>query len=346
MPSSAKIELLSRAIEALRDSTNLSVLTTSLESSSRDSEYDAVLRIGRGNNRTEYAATLKRSLTHPVIGSLVSHIRRSKPRGVLVTHHITPAQADRLRHFNVPFFDTAGNAFFDDPNLFVFVSGRKPDEGKPKDTPSRAFQASGLRTVFALLCNPGLELQPYRNIATAASVSHGTIGVVMSDLEKEGYLIEMGPRGRRLTNKANLIRRWIETYPQQLRSKLLLGRYSSPKSEWWQDARLEPLGAYWGGEVAAAKLTGHLRPEQKTIYADRVVPEILAKFALKKDLNGDLEMLRKFWSFDDESAKNGIVPPLLVYADLIASGDDRNIETAEIIYDTTISRLIGEASTV
>jgi hypothetical protein len=35
-----------------------------------------------------------------------------------------------------------------------------------------------------------------------------------------------------------------------------------------------------------------------------------------------------------------------VYADLIASGDDRNIETAEIIYDTQISRLLGEASTI
>jgi hypothetical protein len=59
-----------------------------------------------------------------------------------------------------------------------------------------------------------------------------------------------------------------------------------------------------------------------------------------------VEILKKFWAFKEESAKNGIVPPLLVYADLMASGDDRNIETAEIIYDTKISRLLGEASTV
>ncbi len=33
----------------------------------------------------------------------------------------------------------------------------------------------------------------------------------------------------------------------------------------------------------------------------------------------------------------GIAPPLLVYADLIASGDDRNIEAAEIIYDNYLA---------
>ena len=34
----------------------------------------------------------------------------------------------------------------------------------------------------------------------------------------------------------------------------------------------------------------------------------------------------------------GIAPPLLVYADLMATGDDRNIETAGIIYDKYLVR--------
>ena len=168
----------------------------------------------------------------------------------------------------------------------------------------------------------------------------------MRDLEKEGYLIDMGARGRRLTKKADLVKQWAERYPQQLRPKLLLARYSSKNSDWWKQAHLERFDAYWGGEVAAAKLTQYLRPQQKTIYAATTIPELQAKFALKKDPNGDLEILKRFWAFDDESAKSNIVPPLLVYADLIASSDDRNIETAEIIYDSQISRLIGEAPTV
>jgi hypothetical protein len=346
MPRTTDIELLSRATEALRDTVGLSVITVSLENTAQDHGYDALLRIGRGNARTEYAATLKKYVTNDTLGTLASQVRKSKPQGILVTHHITAKQSDKLKHLNVPFFDTAGNAFLNDAHIFVFVSGRQPDYEKSKEKPNRAFQPSGLRTIFALLCNPGLELQGYREIATAAKVSHGTIGLVMNDLEREGYLIDMGTRGRRLTKKEDLIKRWTERYPQQLRPKLLLGRYSSAKSDWWKHTNLERAGAYWGGEVAAAKLTQYLRPEKKTIYATSTLPQIQAKYALKKDPNGDVEILKRFWDFKEESDKNGIVPPLLVYADLMASGDDRNIETAEIIYDTKISGLLGEAPTV
>jgi hypothetical protein len=276
---------------------------------------------------------------------LATQLRRFQPQGILVTHHVTPNQAEKLKQLNVSFFDTAGNAFLNDPPLYVFVSGRRPEHERHKEKPSRAFMPSGLRTIFALLCKPGLELQSYRDIATAANVSHGTIGWVMRDLEKERHLVDMGTRGRRLTKKADLVKRWVEAYPQQLRPKLLIARYSSKDSDWWKDADLERFGAYWGGEVAAAKLTKDLRPQQKTIYAVTTIPEIQVKYAFKKDPNGDVEILKRFWAFDEEASKTGIVPPLLVYADLIASGDDRNIETAEIIYDTQISRLLGETPT-
>jgi hypothetical protein len=342
----AEVELLSQAIEALRSTVGLSVITASLQDAAHDRGYDALLRIGRGQVRTEYAATIKKYITSETLSAIASQIRRTRPQGILVTHHVTPPQADMLKRLDVPFFDTAGNAFLNDPSFFVFVSGRRPESEKPKEKPSRAFQPSGLRTLFALLSKPGLELEAYRDIATAAKVSHGTIGWVMSDLEKEGYLIDQGAKGRRLTKKSKLVKRWVETYPQQLRPKLLIARYSSKHPDWWKQAHLERSAAYWGGEVAAAKLTQYLRPELKTIYASTTLPEIQAKFALRKDPNGDVEILKKFWAFKEESAKNDIVPPLLVYADLMASGDDRNIETAEIIYDTKISRLLGEASTV
>lgn len=346
MRRDAEVELLSRAIEALRNTTGLSVITRSLPDAGPDLGYDALLRITRGDAWTEYAATIKKHLTSAMLGAVASQIRRTRPRGILVTHHVTPPQADKLKRLNVPFFDSAGNALLDNASFFIFVSGRRAESEKPKEKPSRAFQPSGLRTLFALLSKPGLELEGYRDIATAAKVSRGTVGWVMSDLEKDRYLIDQGAKGRRLIKKADLVKRWVEAYPQQLRPKLLIARYYSKNPEWWKQAHLERSGAYWGGEVAAAKLTQHLRPELKTIYASTTLPEIQAKFALRKDPNGDVEILKKFWAFKEESAKNGIAPPLLVYADLMASGDDRNIETAEIIYDTTISRLLEEASTV
>ncbi len=35
-----------------------------------------------------------------------------------------------------------------------------------------------------------------------------------------------------------------------------------------------------------------------------------------------------------------VVPPVLIYADLLRMADDRNLETAEILYDQCIARLV------
>ncbi len=49
-------------------------------------------------------------------------------------------------------------------------------------------------------------------------------------------------------------------------------------------------------------------------------------------------LLKKQWKL----AEKGLVPPLLIYADLMATGDARVIEAAEIIYDNYLTRLIVE----
>src|SRR3569832_229608 len=118
MRKTAEVELLSRAIEALRSTAGLSVITSSLEDTFHDRGYDALLRIGRNNAPTEYAAIIKRYVTNDTMGALAAQLRHTKPRGILVTHHVTPSQSDKLKILNVPFFDTAGNAFLADETLY------------------------------------------------------------------------------------------------------------------------------------------------------------------------------------------------------------------------------------
>jgi len=52
--------------------------------------------------------------------------------------------------------------------------------------------------------------------------------------------------------------------------------------------------------------------------------------------------LRKFWKFEPDWGYPNVTPPILIYADLLATADARNIETAKIIYDKEIARLIGD----
>ncbi|MCK5356795.1 MAG: hypothetical protein KAJ48_00235, partial [Elusimicrobiales bacterium] len=44
-----------------------------------------------------------------------------------------------------------------------------------------------------------------------------------------------------------------------------------------------------------------------------------------------------FWNFNFDNEEKQIVPPLLVYADLMATKDPRNHEVAKIIYEQYIA---------
>jgi hypothetical protein len=168
---------------------------------------------------------------------------------------------------------------------------------------------------------------------------------VMHELNDTGFLLVVGKgKGRkiRLINKERLLERWITAYAEQLRPKLMLGRYRGAAG-WWKEVTLDPKHALWGGEVAALKLTGHLNPQEATIYADKEnLAALLIQHKLKKDPAGDVEFLYRFWRQDAVLPNRDMVHPLLVYADLMATGNQRNIETARMIYDQHIIQLVRE----
>ena len=46
-----------------------------------------------------------------------------------------------------------------------------------------------------------------------------------------------------------------------------------------------------------------------------------------------VEIREKFWGFETVEMRPDIVPPLLAFADLLATGEPRNVEAAGMIYD-------------
>jgi hypothetical protein len=77
--------------------------------------------------------------------------------------------------------------------------------------------------------------------------------------------------------------RWVTGFAEQLRPKLVHGRYQGTPG-WWHNVTLDPETALWGGEVAAAKLTKHLKPQDVILYVDRQKPNaILTANKLKSD---------------------------------------------------------------
>jgi hypothetical protein len=302
---------------------------------------DYLLRIVIKGKEIRYYAEIKANVTKADKLLLMMRKGEFDHPLLLVTKYINTQLADDLKQNGTEFIDTAGNAFINQPPLYIFVKGNKPDIVKAPPL-KRAFKPAGLKVIYAFLCNPGLENKTYREIAAETGVALGTVDWIMRELKELGFLLDMGKRGQRLIQKENLLQRWITAYPEQLRPKLTLGRFRGEYG-WWQRKTLDPFKGQWGGEVAAAKLTQYLQPQIITIYVTpQEIDQLLIKNRLKRDQTGDVEILKRFWKPPEIWKYQDLVHPILIYADLLATGNERNIETAKIIYDQHIVQLIRE----
>ncbi len=336
-PKGTEATILREALEAFEEVTALRAAAVTEHVRLPEGVADAIFELPDGR---KFVVEVKRMLTPATLGQAAAQLARFKKPGVLVTQYVTPPMAERLKALDVPFMDTAGNAYVRLPNLFIYVTGRKPGAPAPREKRVRALRPTGLRVIFALLCNPDLVNAPYRDIAEAAGVALGTVGWVFYDLRRLGYIRESKAHGRIYENRLGLIDKWVEAYTQELRPKLKPRRYRVTNADWWKGEDLAELDMWLGGEPAAAVLTKHLRPEVVTVYGDTYFAALARRIQPIKDEQGNLELLQKFWHFDVPRAdkRYPLVPPLLVYADLVATADARNIETAQIIRERFLAK--------
>ena len=297
----------------------------------RKTTVDATVRLGYGGREVTYAADVKRGLRPDALGAVIHQFERLGEQGLLVADYVTPPMAEQLRARGIPFVDTAGNAYIDQPPLLVWVKGEKPQLAAGARRPAgRAFQATGLQVLFALICHPEWVELPYREIAQRAGVAHGTVGWVMVELPELGYVTQARGR-RRLLQRERLLQQWAEFYPRVLRPRLLLGRYRADDLAWWDTIDPGRYGAVLGGEPAGGRITRYLRPGTATFYAEKIDPRLLVDLRLRTDAAGNVEIYRRFWTFAGKDA--ALAPEPLVYADLMATGDGRCIETAKLVFE-------------
>lgn len=336
-------EILQYALEVFKKNVALPVdIEKEADVTLQNLKADWLLRITVQGTELRFYAEVKTNITKAGIGMILLQKAKFPYQTLLVTRHVTAQMAEQLKQDDIQFIDTAGNAYINQPPLYIFVKGNKPPDIFRHPPLKRAFKPAGLRVIYAFLCNPGLENKTYRDIAEVADVALGTVGWIIRDLKEMGYLLDMGKRGYKLIQKENLLKRWLTDYPEKLRPKLVLGHFRGPY-DWWQQKTLNPVYAQWGGELAAAKLTKYLKPEVITIYTTpQQLKPLLIENRLKKDPEGDVEILNRFWTPLETWQYEDMVHPILVYADLMATGNQRNIETAKMIYEQYLVRHIRE----
>lgn len=297
-----------------------------------DGEPDAVVEVSRPSGATRtYAVEIRRNVPPELATAL--HRRGSHPT-LVVTRSITQRAAELLRARGIDYIDEAGNAHIAWDDVLIDVRGRR-QAGRPAGGPSarggKAFGRAGLQVGFVLLSWPHLAAEPLRKLASVSGASLGTVKMVIDELTHAGYLYDaMGER--RLGRAGELLNRWSEAYSTTLSPALSLGEFSVPDIMWWPNSEEEFLNAdaQLGGEAGASLIDPHLVPTTLTLYVDQMPSELIGRHRMVRASHtaGNVHLRKRFWRNPGEP---WVVSPVLIYADLLASGDPRQREHADRI---------------
>lgn len=251
---------------------------------------------------------------------------------MLMAYRIEPNAKKELRRLDIPYLESNGNLFMHKGQLFFWLEHSKPLK-LDKQQGNRAFTKTGLRAIFHFLRFEEDINLPYRAIAEITGTALGNVPNILKGLKEQGFLLPLNKREYKLQNKKELLNRWIAGYQQDLKPSLHISTFRFLKPEDFHDWKQLPLKtglSWWGGEPGADLYTNYLHPEVLTIYTSESRSELIKNYRLVPDPKGNVSAYEKFWNKDE--GNHNIVPPLLVYADLMGTGDRRCLETAEKLY--------------
>jgi hypothetical protein len=315
-------EIINKAIENIQYNTEIQVFYKNQE------PLDGVLDIAYEDKRYRFTVEIKRELRTHQLPKIEDYYQHHKDF-LLVANHIFPKIKAELRERGIPYLEANGNMYLKKKGLYLFIDGQKPLNIK-KNKGNRAFTKTGLKVLFYLLRHKAAINLPQRELAAEVNVALGNIPQVIEGLKETGYLIPVNNKTYAWENRKALLERWIAEYATELRPKLLKDTFALKGN--WENMEFDNNKTVWGGEPAADILTHYLRPEKFVIYTQETRLDLIKKYKLMPDKNGEIEVLDMFWN--PTEAKTA--PPLLVYAELMLEGGKRNKETAEKIYNEYI----------
>ena len=244
---------------------------------------------------------------------------------LLVLGYVQPSIMQTLYDNGICVIDYAGNCMIKHGLLCVNVSGRK--NTYRNDIKSHALSESAIKLIYRFLSEKQFIGKAYRTISSETGMSLGSIKNTIEELTNRQFVMHTD-KGRRLINEDKLLELWVQEYNQTIRPKLILRRMSfktdMTRSK-WHEMNL-PDGMSWGGDCGANLTDGYLIPGSFEIYTSKPSAMLMTTGMVIPNENGEITLYQKFWN-DDNDTK--IAPKIIIYADLMNSGDSRQIEAAQ-----------------
>ena len=304
-------------------------LEENLIASDRDGDGDGLVSIRMKNGDTyTFMAEVKNLHRKESLNNIIKQMAYPShlPR-LLLCNPISPTLADICEKHGLNFIDSAGNARVHVPGLHFVREGLKYKEDLSFLTNSQPKITEGtLKLLFVLLAQPDTINLTYRALAQMAGISLGMVSKAFEYLKNQRYY-RNSKGGRRLTDPEKMMVLWLHEYATTLKPKLKSLRAEVPAD--WTQLKLKQ-GDIWGGEVAANLLSdGYLIPENLQLFTNISLLQRSAELGIRRNNQGNFWLIGAFWG---ETLKvNRIGEVMLCIAELIASNDDRNIETARMI---------------
>lgn len=249
---------------------------------------------------------------------------------MLVAERLYPNIKKLLNEAGIDWMDIAGNIHLEEGETLIWIDRHTTTPIQQKK--NRAFTKTGLKVVFLFLHEETWLNKTYREIAEAADVALGNIKHVLDGLKEHEFVYAKNKNVLKLKNREKLLDQWITVFADELKPRIQKGRYNFINKEAEQNWKNLPLDEqdHWGGEPAADLLTNDLKPMGYILYTQKNRAELMKKFKLMPDENGKVEIREPYWTVENELPN--IAPRLVVYTDLMVTGDPRNIKIAEEIY--------------
>lgn len=250
---------------------------------------------------------------------------------ILLARYVPRPLARELVAAGANYLDLEGNCQLRLGERFVaLVEGRIPERRGPE---GRGLRAPGYQVLFAILARPEILNEGIVRIGGLAGVGKTTVAETLDKLKHDGLLAEVGGK-RRLVKPREVLDRWLAGYANAVRPRLLIGRFRTQDADPGQlERRIEQTlgdetGWAWGGGAAAMRLTKHYRGETTILHVARQVPDLPRRLRALRHADGPLVILGAPGPIAFEGALERTIHPLLVYTELLNTGDDRARETA------------------
>lgn len=250
---------------------------------------------------------------------------------------ITDKSATAFRELGLQFVDRCGNAHLIFGDVYVDVRGRRPSGPagslsmkSPSDAAQNLFSRRRAQVIFALLTWPEVATWTLREISEVSGVSLGQAQQTLKQLDSEGFYIDR--TSGEILNRRGLFDLWIANYPRYLAPSLKLESFRGEIGEFSGDPDIQ-----LGGESAVQNF---LRPASLVMYVHQFTPEMARQNRWRRSSDPNIFLRHKFWTEPwlvrrrPGPLRDNLVPSTLIYADLIASGDARQREVAELLEES------------